>query len=101
MRACFSSVERLIASVSLDAQSCVARSQQILQVAVPKAGSGDDKQVQPLLQEAEAVCPTSPVIKRRLAIIYREILFEPAKQMLCLPRRKLWRARNRRQPASS
>ncbi len=67
------------AIIPLAGQSCVARSQQILQVAVQKAASGDEKQVRALLQESETVCPTSPVVKRRLAAIYRDILFDPAK----------------------
>lgn len=65
--------------VSLQAQSCVARSQQILQVAIGKTGSIDEKQMRSLLQEAEAACPTSPVIKRRMAAIYRDIVFDPVK----------------------
>ncbi len=63
----------------LGAQSCVTRSLQILQIAVQKAGSGDEKSARSLLAEAEANCPTSPVVKRRLAPIYRDVLNDPTK----------------------
>ncbi len=68
-----------IAGLSLKAQSCVSRSQQILQVAIQKAASGDEKQVRSLLGEAEAACPTSPVIMRQIAAVYRDIVFDPSK----------------------
>lgn len=60
-------------------QSCTARSLQILQVAVQKAGTGDEKSARSLLAEAETDCPTSPVVKRRLAPVYRNVLDDSAK----------------------
>ncbi len=69
----------IVATTPIGAQSCVARSQQTLQVALQKAGTGDEKQVRSLLEEAETECPTSPVIKRRLAAIYRDILLDSGK----------------------
>jgi Caspase domain len=69
----------LAGSVPVYPQSCVARSQQIINVAVQKAGSSDEKQLRSQLQEAESNCATSPIIKRRLAMIYRDLVFDTAK----------------------
>ena len=59
-------------------QSCTSRSLQTVQVAVQKAAS-DEKATLALLEEAEADCPTSPVVKRQLAEVYRNVLLDPTK----------------------
>lgn len=66
-------------SVSLRAQSCVARSQQIIRAAVQASPASDQNQTRLSFQQAETNCPTSPVIKRQLAPLYRDLLSDPDK----------------------
>lgn len=64
---------------SLHAQSCAPKAGKTIDHAIQIASSGDLKATQSLLDEAEQTCSTSPVVMRRLAGIYRDVLLDPVK----------------------
>lgn len=61
------------------AQSCAPRAANTINQAVQSVASGDVEAAQSLLDEAEQTCSTSPVVMRKLADVYRDILPNPAK----------------------
>ena len=68
----------LFATASLLAQDCTSRSLKTIDKAIVTAAS-DTKAAEPLLRQAEETCPTSAIVKRKLANVYRDILLDPAK----------------------
>ena len=64
---------------ALHAQSCAPKASRTIDRAVQVAASGDLNTTQSLLDEAEQTCSTSPVVMRKLAGIYREVLGNPSR----------------------
>ena len=65
--------------VPLRAQSCAPRASKTIDRAVQSAVSGDLNTTQSLLEDAEQTCSTSPVVMRKLAGVYRDVLLNLTK----------------------
>ena len=68
----------LCGAAALDAQDCTARSLKTIDKAIVTAAS-DEKAAKILFDQAEQTCPTSAIVKSKLAEVYRTILSDASK----------------------